>query len=69
MKNTSYTIKKEGTIFIVFKDKIIETKGFTDIGSALHSIWVVEGKVAKDWYYEKEGAVVKGAKVQEDDSK
>ena len=65
---TPYTITTEGRLCTVYKDGKITAKGFFDVESALHAIWVDEGKILEDWYYELDGAVIKGTKVEKDDS-
>ena len=56
MIKTNYTIIKEAT-YIVMEGGSHVTKGFTDIDSALHSIWVLNGKVKEHFYQEVNGFV------------
>jgi len=47
---TDYTIEKCGNNRTVWKNSKVASKGFTDDESALHSIWVLEGKNQNDFY-------------------
>ncbi|MDQ7067772.1 MAG: hypothetical protein Q9M40_07255 [Sulfurimonas sp.] len=57
MKKTDYTIKKEEKDFSVLKNGLYMTQGFFDKESALHSIWVTEGKDPLEFYVEHDNIV------------
>lgn len=60
MIQTDYEIEKEDTMFNVLHCGSVVAKGFFDIESALHAVWVTEGKDPTSWFYEvNNGAVVK----------
>ena len=48
---TNYKLQAEesGLITVLEHDKIL-SKGFTDNESALHSVWVINGKCVTDFY-------------------
>ena len=46
-----YTLKQEPSArYTVLKDGLVWAIGFLDIESALHSVWVLEGKVYDHFY-------------------
>ena len=51
MKQTDYTIKKDGERYTVYRNGKREAYGFNDKESALHSIWVIEGSQLGHIYY------------------
>ena len=54
---TNYTIKPKHNQLAVYQDNKIVMQGFGDKESALHSIWVTEGKT-RGHFYICEGGVV-----------
>lgn len=42
---------------MVWKNSKVEAQGLGDTESALHAIWVLEGKNANDFFVEDEGVV------------
>jgi len=55
--NTDYKIEHCGTNIMVWKNSKVEAQGLGDTESALHAIWVLEGKNANDFFVEDEGVV------------
>ena len=53
MTKTDYTIKD----LKVYKNGKMESHGFGDMDSALHSIWVMEGKRQGTFFLESKGIV------------
>ena len=45
-----YEIAKEDESYTVYRCGATVSKGFQDIESALHSIWVIEGKIKGEYY-------------------
>jgi len=62
MTKTDYTIKD----LKVYKSGKLEAHGFGDIESALHSIWVMEGKRERTFFVESEGIVYLKEELKED---
>lgn len=54
---TNYEIVQEGTLFSVYLEGTMACKGFFDEESALHAVWVQNGK-KEDNYYTLEGGAV-----------
>jgi len=54
MKITDYTTQTEdsGSITVYLLDKVV-SRGFSDMESAMHSVFVMEGKVKGHFYHEK----------------
>lgn len=57
MKKTNYTTIKEGSAISVLEDGKAFTKGFTDVESAMHSIYVTNGKVVGHFYHSVDSEV------------
>ena len=57
MKKTIYTTIQDGETIEVLEDGKAFTKGFTDMGSAMHSVWVANGKKAHEFYSNIENEV------------
>jgi len=53
---TDYTIERKRTMTVLRHGKI-EALGFSDTESALHAIWVMEGRRPDRWYSEEDGVV------------
>ena len=51
MTKTNYTIEYIGTTISILEDYKPFTKGFTDLGSAMHSCWVSNGKNTREFYH------------------
>ena len=58
IKKTKYQLNQEGEQFEVLKNGKIEAKGFNDEESALHSVWVIEGKVYDHFYVADDVGIV-----------
>jgi len=56
LDETEYTISKTAP-YEAYKDGQTITKGFFDIESTLHSIWVLNGKVLTNFYEAIDGVV------------
>lgn len=57
MHETDYRIEKVyNNVMVTIEDKII-AQGLGDTESALHCIWVIEGKNENEFYVEKDGIV------------
>ena len=54
---TNYTIEKSRETYRVLKHGKIEAQGFGDVESALHAVWVLEGKKMSEFYTEVDGDV------------
>jgi len=54
---TNYTIKQEGERLSVYLNNWLVSRGFMTEEDALHSIWVIEGKVHDDFYVVNDGIV------------
>lgn len=57
IEQTKYTIVPDHNRLAVLLDGRIEAKGFTDEESALHAVWMKQGKKAGHFYTVKEGVV------------
>ena len=52
---TPYTISNCGGHRIVWKNSKVVSQGFFDDDSALHSVWVIEGKNPNHFYVQHKG--------------
>ena len=67
MKKTNYELQEEKSGYLtVLKDGKCEAKGFNDEESALHAIWVIEGRDLRYWF-KREGAEVYQCEVEENE--
>jgi len=57
MQQTKYVIQKESARLTVYLNDKVVSKGFTDIESALHSVWVLNGKNQNHFYKQRDGKV------------
>lgn len=58
MKKTNYVLHKEKSgSFTVLNNNKVCSKGFNDIESALHSVWVLNGKNQNHFYKQRDGKV------------
>ncbi len=61
---TNYDIRKEGALYSVYDGEKMACKGFFDEESALHAIWVQNGKREDCYYAVEEGVVYCYIKMQ-----
>ena len=60
----NYKIEPKGEQYMITSNGKIVAQGFGDKESALHSIWVIEGKNSNDFYREKDGIVKVSARFE-----
>jgi len=58
MIETNYRISKNKETFLVSDYGKTVAQGCIDIESALHAIWVLEGKQSTHYYHEEDGVVL-----------
>ena len=64
-KETNYTLEYLENNIMVWNNSKVVAQGFTDNESALHAVWVMEGKNLDNFYKVNDGCVTLHEKLNE----